>query len=152
MLPQFFPRAGRERARGAVGEGHRKVTGATASGHRWGRGARFVASAPSQGAAGRLRRWPSTRRGSDQSRCGAVPAPRARGTRPSFWEIARLRGEATAPLLGTGAPLDPGSPTRGLGSRCQSCMAPTGSGGPAAGPCATRICEDSDCKRLRSPS
>lgn len=44
--PSSFPQIllnRRERARGAVGEGQRKVTGATAPGHQWGPGARFVA-------------------------------------------------------------------------------------------------------------
>lgn len=59
---------------------------------------RRLISEPGQ-AAGGLRRSPSTKTGSAHSRCGAVPAPLARPPDAALpWEMARLRGAATAPI------------------------------------------------------
>lgn len=128
LVSSVFPERGREKARGAVGEGQRKVTGATALGHRWGQGTRFATSSLSQ--AGGLRRSPSTL---VQPRVPAERSPRRPpGGRGLPLGNGTPEGSSHCPHPGEGTSLDSGSRVRRSGVLVPKLCAPERRQDPAA--------------------
>lgn len=122
------------------------MTGATAPGIDGG-GVRFrrLISEPSR-RAGAI----AIHSGSAPNRCGAVPAPPARRTWPSFGQW-QPEGSSHCPHPEAGASLNSRSPVRRAEILAPQLCASQRLQRPAARPCVAPICRASGCKRLRSP-